>query len=69
MLIPNCLFRIGGAAVVLSNRRVDRLRAKYAFPYTPAASRPCLFTRQTYGRLLLDVYEQAGLLLERQAHL
>lgn len=29
MLIPNCLFRIGGAAVILSNRRVERLRAKY----------------------------------------
>ena len=28
MLIPNCLFRVGGAAVVLSNRRVERLRAK-----------------------------------------
>lgn len=29
MLIPNCLFRVGGAAVLLSNRRSDRRRAKY----------------------------------------
>ncbi|MQL92728.1 hypothetical protein Taro_025356 [Colocasia esculenta] len=29
MLIPNCLFRVGGAAVLLSNRSADRRRAKY----------------------------------------
>ncbi|MQL87390.1 hypothetical protein Taro_019932, partial [Colocasia esculenta] len=29
MLIPNCLFRVGGAAVLLSNHRADRRRAKY----------------------------------------
>lgn len=29
MLIPNCLFRVGGAAVLLSNKSVDRRRAKY----------------------------------------
>lgn len=28
MLIPNCLFRVGGAAVLLSNKRMERLRAK-----------------------------------------
>lgn len=28
MLIANCLFRLGGAAMVLSNRRADRWRAK-----------------------------------------
>lgn len=29
MLIPNCLFRVGGAAVLLSNRSADRRRSKY----------------------------------------
>ncbi|XP_078431297.1 3-ketoacyl-CoA synthase 17-like [Wolffia australiana] len=29
MLIPNCLFRVGAAAVLLSNRGSDRRRAKY----------------------------------------
>ncbi|XP_042031481.1 3-ketoacyl-CoA synthase 6-like [Salvia splendens] len=29
MLLPNCLFRMGAAAVLLSNRRSDRRRAKY----------------------------------------
>ncbi|RZC90182.1 hypothetical protein C5167_044812 [Papaver somniferum] len=29
MVIPNCLFRIGGAAVLLSNRSQDKQRAKY----------------------------------------
>lgn len=29
MLIPNCLFRVGGAAVLLSNRACDKRRAKY----------------------------------------
>ena len=30
MLIPNCLFRVGGAAMLLSNKRSDRRRAKCA---------------------------------------
>ncbi|CAL5205899.1 unnamed protein product [Lathyrus oleraceus] len=29
MLIPNCLFRVGGSAVLLSNKSADRTRAKY----------------------------------------
>ena len=29
MLLPNCLFRIGCAAIVLSNRKIDCFRAKY----------------------------------------
>lgn len=29
MLIPNCLFRVGGAAVLLSNKPADRQRSKY----------------------------------------
>lgn len=29
MLIPNCLFRMGGAAILLSNKRKDRRRSKY----------------------------------------
>ncbi|KAF5751097.1 3-ketoacyl-CoA synthase 4 [Tripterygium wilfordii] len=29
MLIPNCLFRVGGAAVLLSNKPVDSHRSKY----------------------------------------
>jgi 3-ketoacyl-CoA synthase len=28
MLIPNCLFRVGGAAVLMSNRRSDGRNAK-----------------------------------------
>eukprot|EP00850_Spirogloea_muscicola_P006351 SM000030S11360 [mRNA] locus=s30:297216:299220:+ [translate_table: standard] len=34
MLIPNCLFRMGGAAVLLSNRRADSRRAKYELVHT-----------------------------------
>ncbi|KAH7442440.1 hypothetical protein KP509_03G088600 [Ceratopteris richardii] len=29
MLLPNCLFRLGGAAILLSKKRKDRRRAKY----------------------------------------
>ena len=29
MLIPNTLFRVGGAAVILTNRITERRRAKY----------------------------------------
>ncbi|KAJ7189806.1 hypothetical protein O6H91_23G055800 [Diphasiastrum complanatum] len=34
MLIPNCLFRMGGAAILLSNKRADRRRAKYQLVHT-----------------------------------
>eukprot|EP00208_Stichococcus_sp_RCC1054_P001072 CAMPEP_0206145068 /NCGR_PEP_ID=MMETSP1473-20131121/26246_1 /ASSEMBLY_ACC=CAM_ASM_001109 /TAXON_ID=1461547 /ORGANISM="Stichococcus sp, Strain RCC1054" /LENGTH=509 /DNA_ID=CAMNT_0053541129 /DNA_START=200 /DNA_END=1729 /DNA_ORIENTATION=- len=34
MLIPNCLFRIGGAAMVLSNKRSARWNAKYELLHT-----------------------------------
>jgi len=32
MLIPNCLFRVGGAAMLLSNKATDYWRAKSAPP-------------------------------------
>ncbi|CAA7058632.1 unnamed protein product [Microthlaspi erraticum] len=34
MLVTNCLFRVGGAAVLLSNRSRDRVRAKYELVHT-----------------------------------
>lgn len=34
MLLPNCLFRMGGAAILLSNRRFDRWRSKYSLVHT-----------------------------------
>lgn len=34
MLIPNCLFRVGGAAILLSNKKRDRRRAKYQLVHT-----------------------------------
>eukprot|EP00249_Psilotum_nudum_P018742 c26941_g1_i1 orf=170-1738(-) len=34
MLIPNCLFRVGGAAVLLSNKWKDKRRAKYQLVHT-----------------------------------
>ncbi|XP_016461969.2 3-ketoacyl-CoA synthase 11 [Nicotiana tabacum] len=34
MLLPNCLFRMGGAAVLLSNKRSDRRRSKYQLVHT-----------------------------------
>lgn len=34
MLVSNSLFRMGGAAVLLSNRRVDRRRSKYQLAHT-----------------------------------
>nr|QYJ54442.1 3-ketoacyl-CoA synthase-like protein [Consolida ajacis] len=34
MLIPNCLFRVGGSAVLLSNKSVDKRRAKYRLLHT-----------------------------------
>lgn len=34
MLIPNCLFRVGGSAVLLSNKTLDRKRSKYKLVHT-----------------------------------
>ncbi|KAM0031440.1 putative very-long-chain 3-oxoacyl-CoA synthase [Helianthus debilis subsp. tardiflorus] len=34
MLIPNCLFRVGGAAILLSNKPGDKRRAKYKLLHT-----------------------------------
>ncbi|EFJ14869.1 hypothetical protein SELMODRAFT_437285 [Selaginella moellendorffii] len=34
MLVPNCLFRMGGAAILLSNKRSARRRAKYELVHT-----------------------------------
>ncbi|CAN7025447.1 unnamed protein product [Brassica oleracea var. botrytis] len=34
MLIPNCLFRVGGTAVLLSNQATDRRRSKYMMVHT-----------------------------------
>lgn len=33
MLLANCLFRMGGAAILLSNRKRDRLKSKYKLKY------------------------------------
>lgn len=34
MLIPNCLFRVGGSAVLLSNKGSDKRRSKYKLVHT-----------------------------------
>ncbi|GMI94727.1 3-ketoacyl-CoA synthase 11 [Hibiscus trionum] len=34
MLVSNCLFRMGGAAILLSNKRSDRRRSKYRLVHT-----------------------------------
>eukprot|EP00798_Chlamydomonas_sp_ICE-L_P027100 gene27102-2324_t len=34
MLMPNCLFRVGGAAMLLSNRRRDYFKSKYQLLHT-----------------------------------
>lgn len=34
MLLSNCLFRMGGAAILLTNRRSERRRAKYQLVHT-----------------------------------
>lgn len=34
MLVSNCLFRVGGAAILLSNRSSDRRRSKYQLIHT-----------------------------------
>jgi 3-ketoacyl-CoA synthase len=53
MMIPNCLFRMGGAAVLLSNRWRDSWRAKYQLQHTVRTNKAgddrcynCVFQRE-----------------------
>lgn len=39
MLVSNCLFRMGGAAILLSNRRFDKNRSKYRLVHTVRTNR------------------------------
>ncbi|GAB4853892.1 Protein Nef [Ancistrocladus abbreviatus] len=39
MLIPNCLFRVGGAAILLSNKSIERRRAKYKLVHVVRTNR------------------------------
>jgi 3-ketoacyl-CoA synthase len=47
MLVTNTLFRMGGAAVLLSNKRSDRRRAKYQLVHTVRTHRGA--SDQSYG--------------------
>ena len=50
MLIPNCLFRVGGAAMLMSNRRADRRRSKCArFAVHPAGFGALILTNAPSG--------------------
>ena len=42
MLIPSCLFRLGGTACLLTNRPAARSQAKYALHTGPAELKPLL---------------------------
>ncbi|WOL07308.1 3-ketoacyl-CoA synthase 1-like [Canna indica] len=56
MLIANCIFRMGGAALLLSNRRADAARAKYRLVHslrthkgTDDGSYKCVYQREDSG--------------------
>ena len=51
MLIPNTLFRMGGAAMVLSNRASERLRAKYELQHVVRIHLGADDTAYEYGLL------------------
>uniref|UniRef100_A0A1D1YTW6 3-ketoacyl-CoA synthase n=1 Tax=Anthurium amnicola TaxID=1678845 RepID=A0A1D1YTW6_9ARAE len=59
MLLPNCIFRMGGAAALLSNRRRDRGRSKYQLVHTVRThkgaddqSYNCVYQREDGGGTL-----------------
>ncbi|KAL1366715.1 3-ketoacyl-CoA synthase 4-like [Arachis hypogaea] len=57
MLIPNCLFRVGCAALLLSNKSVDRRRAKYRLVH---AVRTHLGADDKAFRCLYQEQDEAG---------
>lgn len=65
MLVSNCLFRMGGAAVLLSNRSSDRCRSKYQLIHTVRTHKgaddrcySCVFQKE-------DDAEQIGVALSK----
>ncbi|KAL8167228.1 hypothetical protein V2J09_008727 [Rumex salicifolius] len=52
MLLPNCLFRVGGAALLLSNHTQDRRRAKYKLAYLVRTH------RGAHDKAFRSVYQQ-----------
>ncbi|KAI8549667.1 hypothetical protein RHMOL_Rhmol06G0042700 [Rhododendron molle] len=66
MLIPNCLFRVGGSAVLLSNKSGDRRRAKYKLVHVVRTHKGadekafrCVYQEQDdAGPLVLPISEQ-----------
>ncbi|XP_054806197.1 3-ketoacyl-CoA synthase 11-like [Prosopis cineraria] len=59
MLVSNCLFRVGGAAILLSNRSCDRRRAKYQLVHIVRThkgaedkSYSCIFQQEDYNKNL-----------------
>lgn len=57
MLMPNCLFRVGGAAMLLTNRRREALRSKYELMHTVRthigandSAYNCIFQQEDEGR-------------------
>ncbi|KAJ0093315.1 hypothetical protein Patl1_25262 [Pistacia atlantica] len=57
MLVSNCLFRMGGAAILLSNRSSDRRRSKYQLIHTVRTHKgaddkcyECVFQREDENR-------------------
>lgn len=75
MLIPNCLFRVGGSAVLLSNKSVDRRRAKYGVVHVVRTHRGshdwafrCVYQEDDVGKtgvsLSKDLMAMAGYALK-----
>lgn len=47
MLLPNCLFRMGGAVMLLSNKPIDRFRAKYRLDHIVRVNNVCIVIKHT----------------------
>lgn len=59
MLVTNCLFRLGGAAILLSNKSSDRRRSKYQLVHTVRThmgaddkSYACVFQREDQEKIV-----------------
>lgn len=57
MLIPNCLFRMGGAAILLSNRKQDKPKARYLLQHIVCKHMGSNDT--SYGSITLE-HDQEG---------
>lgn len=63
MLLSNCIFRMGGAAILLTNCRREKYRSKYQLVHTVSRWHSCISLIKVLGNqsgLYVELVEEIG---------